>query len=834
MADATVLRCWPACVDAIDWSPDGIIALASDERVELLFPNTVDFERNQVLPQWQHVPLKVPYFSTDELPLKEPAPARNYSVGEEISNSAPLNIAWSPPGLANHRRCALAALTTGLTLSIWSDEGKPQEESSWARRLIVNDALVQYFTEYDEEPSYLTVQPKEQLRLRSRIRAFAWAPALPCPEPAGVIGTRLLYGQHLIALSNDDNQLVVVVVESPTSTLGVEREWRAEVLTHDTLTPDSESIFSQPISFEDMMKQQRYISHIAWSPWIVRGDWYHSVLVYATNEDVRAKVITYTHDSVGLGNEVVYTGIEMRNDGPMKWFPKVEDGEKLKLALFTSSGLIYLTISVQDASIIERTTHDLDGRWDPISGVVWDTPTDAAPRLHVSSLLSTLHSPTTVIELSSNGLKTLGTPSWREKIENNLALFSVKNGLKGNSKAKVWGLTASPLGDYIAACNSVHPSDMIEYGIPADRSGTVAISSLRNNTQQRDIFTKNNVSAEGVLYTLKKLAENTVEDPDELSTFAKDMVKKLLEAYTAPAISEDNTDISTLYPNTSDTNVLITAFKKAAFLDPETLEDRYTILVAQACKTGSSIDLQKTLIAYRLAGELQHLPPSLSNTPFSSEILAQHRQLIALIDTVMAKGDAPEVSTTDVEPSNDPSNGDSTPKNPTVPTIWQDTCDICSASIPFTDLNTATCTNGHESPRCGLSFLAIQAPGITKYCGICSTPFLSDEFVMAQEYADGKKDGANGEHVIMTGVIETGDAAMRGGRGGDGGNEEQDEVNDGDDEDEDEDEDDDSTEDDDDDDDESVEETRDIPVTLARVLFLGCDACIYCGGKFIG
>jgi len=36
MADVTVLRCWPACVDAIDWSPDGIIALASDERVELL------------------------------------------------------------------------------------------------------------------------------------------------------------------------------------------------------------------------------------------------------------------------------------------------------------------------------------------------------------------------------------------------------------------------------------------------------------------------------------------------------------------------------------------------------------------------------------------------------------------------------------------------------------------------------------------------------------------------------------------------------------------------------------------------------------------------------
>lgn len=36
MADVTELRCWPSCVDALDWSQDNIIALASDERIELL------------------------------------------------------------------------------------------------------------------------------------------------------------------------------------------------------------------------------------------------------------------------------------------------------------------------------------------------------------------------------------------------------------------------------------------------------------------------------------------------------------------------------------------------------------------------------------------------------------------------------------------------------------------------------------------------------------------------------------------------------------------------------------------------------------------------------
>lgn len=36
MSDTTTLGCWPACIDAIDWSVDGIIAVASEEQVELL------------------------------------------------------------------------------------------------------------------------------------------------------------------------------------------------------------------------------------------------------------------------------------------------------------------------------------------------------------------------------------------------------------------------------------------------------------------------------------------------------------------------------------------------------------------------------------------------------------------------------------------------------------------------------------------------------------------------------------------------------------------------------------------------------------------------------
>jgi hypothetical protein len=760
-------------------------------------------------------------------------------VGEEISNSAPISIAWSPPGIAKHRKCALAALTANLTLSLWSAEGKPQEEASWARRLIVNDALVDYFGDWDDEPSHVVDDPKERLRLRGRIRAFAWAPALPSSETAGVVGTHLVYGPHMLAVSDDDNHLVFLKIESPTSTLGFEQDWSAEVLLHESFAPPSGTIFSQPNVFEDMIKQQKYISHVAWSPWIIRDDSHQSVLLYATNEDVRARPITYTHGRLTLDEEVVYTGYQLRYDGPIKWFHQVEDGDRLKLALFTNTELAWLTISALDASIVEKSVHDLDGRWDPVSGVVWDTTQAEAPRLHISSLLSTLHNPTAVLEQTSSGLESLRAPSWRDKIENNLALFSVKNGLKGNSRAKVWGLTRSPLGDFVAACNSVHPSDMIEYGIPAERSGTLAISSLRPGSQQRDIFPKHDVTAEGITYSLKKLVEDAVEDPDDIPAFAEEMVGKLVEIYTAPSLPEKSATASATYSDVKDLDSLIKDFKTNAFLESHTLKDRYTILVSEACKTQINKCLSKTLIAYRLAVALQQLPLSLSHTAFSAEIRTHHKQFITLINMVMGHDNTSETlpgaerdAGCNSAPAADAStNGISTSTDQIPVPLMADTCDFCSAPIPFTDLGSAACTNGHEFPRCGLSFLAIQAPGITKYCGICSTPFLSDEFVIAQEYADSKKSVDTGNDTVMTGVT-TNDRVSGGGEKVSGPPGKVDEghvaqeggeritVED--------------QESDDSDDEDDVYERRELPVTLARVLFLACDVCIYCGGKFVG
>ena len=693
------------------------------------FPNTVSYERDNDVPQWQHVPLQVPWFSNDELPLKDAAPLPNYSVGEEISPSVPISIAWSPPGLAKYRRCALAVLTSNLVLSIWSADGKLQEESSWNRRLLVNDALATYYSEdVAANASHITSNAEEQRRLRTRIRAFAWAPALP--SPTNTMGTQTSYRQQYLTVANDDNQLVLLAVNSPTSTLGSSRNWKVDVLTHVSLEPGEESNFTDPLFFDDLMQQQRFISHIAWSPWVLQGDCHQSIVVYGANEAVIARLITYRNDRITLGAEVVYQGFSVRHSGPMSWCPRVDE-DKLTLALFTNSGLIHLTISSSDASIVDQVSHDLDGRWDQVSGVVWDHEKHTSPRLHFSSLLSTVQSPTAVVEKSSSGMNGLKAPNWKEKIENSQVLFSVKNDLKGHSKTKVWGLTPSPLGDFIAACNSLHPSDSIEYGPPADRRGTVALSTLQQYSKIRESFPSRNTTAEGLLFTLKKLVENTVEDADQMPAFVEEAVGKLMQAYGPVAASDRTLSEVT---QTNALSALVEALKTRSVLDENTLRDRYSILVSYACNDTSSNELARTLISYRLSTALERLPFTLSQTPFSAEIHLQHKQFVALIDVLFSSDDAGDDMDTD--PKLDASSGQIDPTNASAvdtTAAVTDQCDFCSASIPFTDLTTATCTNGHQFPRCGISLLAIQAPGITKYCGICSTPFLSEEFVWAQE-----------------------------------------------------------------------------------------------------
>jgi hypothetical protein len=213
--------------------------------------------------------------------------------------------------------------------------------------------------------------------------------------------------------------------------------------------------------------------------------------------------------------------------------------------------------------------------------------------------------------------------------------------------------------------------------------------------------------------------------------------------------------------------------------------------------------------------------------------------------------------------SQDASSSDASERRPILvpPTTSTDYCEFCEAIIPFEDLEVARCTNGHEYPRCGLSFVAIQHPRVTKMCTLCGSGVFSEEFVAVQEENersgsgnmsqpnnpatnmenegvrkedDGKEDGEKEDGEKQDGGKEDGgkqDGGKQDGGKEDGGKQDGGKEDDGKEDGQSENEYDaggvvETTE--------QPDAEEDEPLTMAKFLFLACDTCIYCGGKYSG
>src|SRR5262249_22623811 len=127
---------------------------------------------------WDILHLRVNLFSENEVKSQEPLTFQNFSSGEEISPSSVVSLSWSPPGLAKHRKCAIAILTSNLALSIWAPDAKPSSALSWKRRLVLNRTLEDFLQESEDLQDMDHDKSLEMLKRSQRIRSFAWCPPL--------------------------------------------------------------------------------------------------------------------------------------------------------------------------------------------------------------------------------------------------------------------------------------------------------------------------------------------------------------------------------------------------------------------------------------------------------------------------------------------------------------------------------------------------------------------------------------------------------------------------------------------------------------------------------
>lgn len=148
-------------------------------------------------------------------------------------------IAWSPPGLAKHKRSALAVLTSNLILSLWDPGPNPTETSSWKRATVVNSCLERYFTD-------LKV-PESSLRKRRRIRSVGWATAIP-----KILKWKQTPG-FMLAVINDHHEVIFLNISSSSQLKGDS----AHVLGHHEHVPANKK-----------SRQRAY--EVSWGSWIPR------------------------------------------------------------------------------------------------------------------------------------------------------------------------------------------------------------------------------------------------------------------------------------------------------------------------------------------------------------------------------------------------------------------------------------------------------------------------------------------------------------------------------------------------------------------------------------
>lgn len=210
-------------------------------------------------------------FSRDEWPEQNLLGTDDFSIGEEESLITVTALAWSPLGLAKHKRPLLAVLTSNHLLSLWASTSDMTVAVSWERVFIVN-----WLASHPHPPPTSTdplsvnnsVDVEEQPLLR--LRCMAWAPLLNlddvkpphCDHEAdhmelhGDQGTKILFnGLHptthttelfeappddisltfetqLLAVVNDSGIIYIIEISSPYS--GYYQSWSGNVVQHIT------------------------------------------------------------------------------------------------------------------------------------------------------------------------------------------------------------------------------------------------------------------------------------------------------------------------------------------------------------------------------------------------------------------------------------------------------------------------------------------------------------------------------------------------------------------------------------------------------------------------
>ncbi|KAJ5083056.1 hypothetical protein N7532_012099 [Penicillium argentinense] len=679
----------PSCFEALSWSPDGEIAVAAGEHVHVLIPkNVVADPGAQGKDAWEITRIRVNNFTNAEWASIYPQNRDDFSLGAEQSMSTVIGLAWSPEGLARFRRSVLAVLTSNLILSLWEPVG-PQ--AIWTRVAIANHAL-------HPDPSAPGQLTGGQLR-KANIRSFQWCPPLKIPgRPDGSNSAwqpESRWGVHLISVANDANEVILLkvcrFVCSPPSTWS----YRVEKLASHQL--NAETVRFSKISSESMLRKalelKARVLSVSTGPWLAcpqsTEDNAHSVtaaLATAYGQQLRlvkmAVVLRSSTDDQGDAlkyqvsaelsdhpiNQSSSRWAHCQVHSPLKWI-YTEKASTIGLAVGTIAGFMTISMTPSNYMGSDGKTDVFDFRKIPSSS--FPAAVDDEPSRRYWDPITAMS--TLVDEQTNTCTLHLGSGS-------GLCATTTLEHLKAGVSPGLprW---------------SKHVDNFREqFGLDHDLGGNT-VSRIGGLASYRDVI--------AVLITPNPTDEIQYIVTSDEKSFLGFAFEGVDQNFNANSLFTPRSNEET-QPGASKrekaVEFLISQYEKG---DDINEMDQRLIYAAACC---SIVDEQSESIRTRARKVLErlaiHLDADLSEEISKCE--AGPPQICAKTSDQFARPGG----------------------------HLFEKCDICDASIPWESPDEAQCENGHLFARCGITFQAMQQPGLSKYCSGCQTEYIDEELLV--------------------------------------------------------------------------------------------------------
>lgn len=675
----------------------------------------------------------------------------NWSIGEELSLRHVVGLEWSPPGLARFSGCALAILHSNHVLALWECVGQTHIRDKWRRCLIVNKVVQAYY-------GTSITDDVERRQVRQRIRSFAWAPAVQTKHKAvdRLLDPHLAQREHFLAVSTDAREILILRVQSPHDALASESStWGAKIVYCLKMPSEtSRDVGATAMTFSDWHKGAQ-----AKFAYIAGGRVYACDAEYeSTDAEPRIVLSAPAEIVVPLSSDL---------SGPLKFAPKSAS------LLFTGPDTVYSIDTSAEASR-EPLSHHLDGRWDDLSGLAFTADANANLTVNIASHLSTTSSATTDLSVALESNAEFKEPSWQNAIHESKQNFSASYDLGANVQERTWGIASSPLGDSVATCITLLPSDSPAHIIQSEQRCSIAITTSFESKEtpfpiEGGRSPPQDISTETILYGLRQfLARGSkVDDTEQRREATKQYVRSTFDLPAStqiPPLPWNNDDEEPFEVTPENIRICFVNTRALLYYDERMFDQRLNRLIDAVVQR--PLRLQLTRDEYlHITRFVLTLPSELRGAgPLSRKIGTAFKAVSAKIE---GSGAAVDPTMTDAA-------------------SFVETCNICHQEVKFESLRWSRCTGGHQFSRCSLTFLSIMEPGISKSCRICSALYLNEDALpeFQGSAANGVKaempsaaDGMS-ENVETDGLVED-------------------------------------------------------KASLARLLFAACNVCFLCGGKFV-